>query len=45
MFDLDDEELWHGAPIPLQLIGMPFEDEKLLAVGEVVDGVLRQTSS
>lgn len=33
----DDPELWHNAPISLQLVGKQFEDERLLAVAAAVD--------
>lgn len=39
----DDPELWHNAPISLQLVGRQFEDERLLAVGAVVDTTIKAT--
>ncbi|KAK4937079.1 hypothetical protein LTR10_022202 [Elasticomyces elasticus] len=43
--ELYDPGLWHNAPISLQLVGRQFEDEKLLAVGAVVDEVVNGVSS
>ncbi|KAJ9503790.1 hypothetical protein LTR99_002550 [Exophiala xenobiotica] len=40
--ELYDPELWHNAPISLQLVGRQFEDEKLLAVSAVVDKVINR---
>ena len=42
---LDDPDLWHNAPISLQLVGRQFEDEKLLAVGAIVDEIVNGVSS
>ncbi|KAL4901432.1 hypothetical protein BDW74DRAFT_187668 [Aspergillus multicolor] len=36
-----DEELFHGLPLSVQLIGRRFEDEKLLAVSEVVHDIIK----
>jgi Asp-tRNA(Asn)/Glu-tRNA(Gln) amidotransferase A subunit family amidase len=37
---LDDPELFHNAPVSLQLVGRPFQDEKLLACASIVDKVV-----
>jgi Asp-tRNA(Asn)/Glu-tRNA(Gln) amidotransferase A subunit family amidase len=37
---LDDPALWHNAPIGLQIISKHFEDERLLAISEVIDSVV-----
>lgn len=34
---LDDPILWDKAPISLQLVARNLEDEKLLAIGKVID--------
>ncbi|EXJ84240.1 hypothetical protein A1O3_04907 [Capronia epimyces CBS 606.96] len=39
-YELYDPDLWHNAPISLQLVGRQFEDERLLAVSAVVDEVV-----
>lgn len=36
---LDDPELWKNQPITVQLVKPQFEDEELIAVAEVIDGV------
>ena len=36
----DDADLWHGAPIAIQLVGRQFEDERLLSVSALVDDVI-----
>lgn len=36
----DDADLWHNAPIAIQLVGRQFEDERLLAVSAVIDDVI-----
>ncbi|OAA60333.1 Amidase [Niveomyces insectorum RCEF 264] len=41
-YDLYDAELWHNAPISVQLVGKPFEDERLLAVSAIVDDVVNK---
>jgi Asp-tRNA(Asn)/Glu-tRNA(Gln) amidotransferase A subunit family amidase len=40
---LDDPELFHNAPVSLQLVGRPFQDEKLLACAAIVDEVVNGT--
>lgn len=40
----DDPELWHGAPIGLQLVGRNLDEERLLAVSAVVDDVVNRDS-
>lgn len=40
---LDDPELFHNAPVSLQLVGRPFQDEKLLACVAIVDKVVNGT--
>jgi Asp-tRNA(Asn)/Glu-tRNA(Gln) amidotransferase A subunit family amidase len=40
---LDDPGLFHNAPVSLQLIGRPFQDEKLLACAAIVDKVVNGT--
>ncbi|KAK6365144.1 hypothetical protein LTS17_011622 [Exophiala oligosperma] len=44
-YELYDPELWHNAPISLQLVGKQFEDEHLLAVAAAVDKVLNGLKS
>ncbi|KAL1842824.1 hypothetical protein VTK73DRAFT_3024 [Phialemonium thermophilum] len=39
-YELYDPELWHNAPISVQLVGRQFEDERLLAVSAVVDQIV-----
>lgn len=41
---LDDPELYHGFPIPLQLVGKRFMDEEVLAALKVLDGALKAGS-
>lgn len=36
---IDDAELWKNQPITVQLVKPQFEDEELIAVAEVIDGV------
>lgn len=36
----DDPELWDRGPIGLQLIGKQFEDERLLAISQIIDTVV-----
>ncbi|KAI1855595.1 hypothetical protein JX266_000460 [Neoarthrinium moseri] len=40
-----DPEMYHGAPIGIQIVGRRLEEEKVLALAEVLSGVLRVTSS
>lgn len=40
---VDDPDLWHGAPISVQLVGRQMDDERLLAVSAVVDEVVNGT--
>ncbi|OQE24076.1 hypothetical protein PENFLA_c010G01449 [Penicillium flavigenum] len=42
--DMYDADSFHGLPLEVQLIGRRFEDEKLLAVSEVVHALIKQTS-
>lgn len=35
-----DPEVWHGGPVSVQIVARRFEDEKLLEVLRVVDGLL-----
>ncbi|KAJ0415439.1 amidase signature domain-containing protein [Aspergillus carlsbadensis] len=39
--DLYDEDSFHGLPLAVHLIGQRFEDEKLLAVSEVVHDIIK----
>jgi amidase len=39
-FTIDDPELWHGAPIAVQLVGRHFDEEGLLAVSVIVDEIV-----
>ncbi|GME23614.1 putative general amidase protein [Neofusicoccum parvum] len=36
-----DPEIYDGAPVAVQLVGRRLEEEKMLAVADVVDGILR----
>ncbi|KAL2813431.1 amidase signature domain-containing protein [Aspergillus granulosus] len=40
--DLYDENLFHGLPLAVQLIGRRFEDEKLLAVSQIVHDIIKK---
>jgi hypothetical protein len=37
----DDPEVYHGAPAAVQLLGCRLEEEKLLAIGQVVTDALK----
>lgn len=39
---LDDPELYHGAPIGVQLVARKFEEEKILAIAEIVTAALQE---
>lgn len=41
--DIYDADSFHGLPLAVQLIGRRFEDEKLLAVSQVVHDLVKQT--
>lgn len=38
----DDSNIYHGTPISLQLVGRKLQEEKVLAIGEVVERALRE---
>jgi amidase len=38
--DADDAELFSSQPVCLQIVGFPYKDEELIAVSEVLDGVI-----
>jgi Asp-tRNA(Asn)/Glu-tRNA(Gln) amidotransferase A subunit family amidase len=37
---IDDPEYFKGAPISLQVVGRPWEDEKVLAAMQLIEDVL-----
>jgi hypothetical protein len=39
----DDSELVHGMPICVQIVGGRFGEEKAVAVGKVIDGLMNPT--
>ena len=39
-WDADDPEIFHNAPLSIQLVGKAFEDEKLLAIAAEVDSLI-----
>ncbi|RDW72330.1 uncharacterized protein DSM5745_07502 [Aspergillus mulundensis] len=43
--DIYDEDSFDGLPLSVQLIGRRFEDEKLLAVSEVVHGIIKHDTA
>jgi amidase len=38
---LDDPEIYDGAHVSLQLVGRRLQEEKMLAIGQLVDSALR----
>jgi Asp-tRNA(Asn)/Glu-tRNA(Gln) amidotransferase A subunit family amidase len=41
---VDDINLVHGMPVCVQIVGGRFGEEKAVAVGKVVDGLMNPTS-
>jgi amidase len=41
----DDPEVYHGAPAAVQLLGCRLEEEKLLAIGQVITDALKSLQS
>lgn len=39
----DDPEVYHGAPAAVQILGGRLEEEKLLAIGQVVVDALKSS--
>jgi amidase len=39
---IDDPEIYDGAPVALQLVGRRLEEEKMLALGELVAEALKK---
>jgi Asp-tRNA(Asn)/Glu-tRNA(Gln) amidotransferase A subunit family amidase len=37
----DDAEDFKGAPVNLQVVGRPFEDEKVLAAMQIIDEIVK----
>lgn len=37
----DDPDLYHGLPVNVQVIGRRFQEEKVLAITEYIDGLLK----
>ena len=37
----DDPDLYHGLPVNVQVIARRFQEEKVLAITEYIDGLLR----
>lgn len=37
----DDPHIYHGTPVGVQLVGKRFQEEKVLAIGEVIEGALK----
>lgn len=40
----DDPEVYHGAPVGLQIVGRKFEEEKVLAVAKIVCAALEKAT-
>jgi len=38
---VDDPEYFAGAPIGLQVVGKPWEDEKVLAAQQIIEDIVR----
>lgn len=38
---LDDPEIYHGAPVGVQLVARKFEEEKILAIANIVSSALQ----
>lgn len=39
--DPDDPDIYDGAPIGIQIVARKYEEEKVWAVGRIVDAILR----
>jgi amidase len=39
---IDDPEIYHGAPVAVQLVGRRFQEEKMLALAEYIGDLLSQ---
>lgn len=39
---VDDPEIYHGQPVNVQIIGRRFQEEKVLAITEYVDGLIKE---
>lgn len=44
-FYLDDPEIYHGAPVGLQIVARKFEEEKVLAIAKLVHAALLDAQS
>lgn len=42
MTSADDPEMYHGQPVNVQIIGRRFQEEKVLAITEYVDGLVKK---
>jgi len=38
---LDEPDIYHGAPVGVQVVARKFEEEKALAIAEVVQAAIR----
>jgi Asp-tRNA(Asn)/Glu-tRNA(Gln) amidotransferase A subunit family amidase len=38
---VDDAEDFRGAPVNLQVVGRPYEDEKVLAAMQIIDDIVK----
>lgn len=36
---LDNPELWKTQPVCLQVVGMPYRDEELIAAADIIDSI------
>lgn len=39
----DDPEIYHGAPVGIQIVGKKFEEEKVLAIAHLVNQALQES--
>ena len=42
---VDDADIYHGGPVGVQIVARKFEEEKVLAIGKIVEQVLRMAKS
>ncbi|KAI0033140.1 general amidase [Vararia minispora EC-137] len=40
-YNLYEPETWRGAPVALQLVGQPYDDEAIVGMAEIVDAALK----
>lgn len=41
----DDPEIYHGAPVGVQLVARKYEEEKVLAIAKVVDAAVKAAAA